>query len=117
MRARALLEELDELEERRDRDEERNESSTGNDVISKLGLRVVYEDTEIVVVTAPNESELREIILKLLRERPMTVKELHSILAGIASEDKIRKSLMKLAENGYVSMDEDGRYRLIGFVY
>jgi len=83
-------------------------------VVGKLGLRVVYEDPEILVVTAPNEDELRNIILNLLREKPMSVKEIHSILAGIASEDKIRKSLMRLAEEGMVMMDEDGRYRLLG---
>ncbi len=86
----------------------------GMEVIEKLGLRKVYEDPEVVVVTAPNEDQLKEIILNLLREKPMTVKELHSILAGIASEDKIRKSLVRLAEKGLVSVDEDGRYHLVG---
>ncbi len=88
----------------------------GEGVVGKLGLRVVYEDPEILVVTAPNEDELRNIILNLLREKPMSVKEIHSILAGIASEDKIRKSLMRLAEEGMVMMDEDGRYRLLGLL-
>jgi len=86
----------------------------GHEIIEKLGLRKVYEDPEIIVVTAPNEDQLKEIILRLLRERPMTVKELHSILAGIASEDKIRKSLIRLSEMGLVSIDEDGRYHLVG---
>ncbi|HDI02205.1 MAG TPA: hypothetical protein ENF93_01015 [Ignisphaera sp.] len=78
-------------------------------------MKVVYEDPEILVVTAPNEDELRNIILNLLREKPMSVKEIHSILAGIASEDKIRRSLMRLAEEGVVTMDEEGRYKLLGF--
>jgi len=92
------------------------EENNGEGVVGKLGLRVVYEDPEILVVTAPNEDELRNIILNLLREKPMSVKEIHSILAGIASEDKIRKSLMRLAEEGVVMMDEDGRYRLLGLL-
>jgi len=79
------------------------------EVVERLGLKVVY------VVTAPNEDELRNIILNLLREKPMSVKEIHSILAGIASEDKIRRSLMRLAEEGVVTMDEEGRYKLLGF--
>jgi len=88
----------------------------GEGVVSKLGLRVVYEDPEVLVVTAPNEDELRNIILNLLREKPMTVKEIHAILAGIASEDKIRRSLLRLSEEGMVVLDEDGRYRLLGFL-
>jgi len=85
-------------------------------VVNKLGLRVVYEDPEVLVVTAPNEAELRNIILNLLREKPMSVKEIHAILAGIASEDKIRRSLLRLSEEGIVVLDEDGRYRLLGFL-
>ncbi|HIP56744.1 MAG TPA: hypothetical protein EYH02_01545 [Ignisphaera aggregans] len=85
-------------------------------VVNKLGLRVVYEDPEVLVVTAPNEDELRNIILNLLREKPMSVKEIHAILAGIASEDKIRRSLLRLSEEGIVVLDEDGRYRLLGFL-
>jgi len=88
----------------------------GEGVVSKLGLRVVYEDPEVLVVTAPNEDELRNIILNLLREKPMSVKEIHAILAGIASEDKIRRSLLRLSEEGIVVLDEDGRYRLLGFL-
>ena len=103
---------------REDLDEEGIElappTPTGAEVIEKLGLRKVYEDPEVIVVTAPNEEQLKEIILNLIRERPMTVKEIHAILAGIASEDKIRKSLMRLAERGLVTMDEDGRYHPVG---
>ncbi|RLG77184.1 MAG: hypothetical protein DRO12_02925 [Thermoprotei archaeon] len=85
-----------------------------SDVVEKLGLKVVYEDPEILVVTAPNEYELREIILDLLKEKPMSVKEIHSVLSGIASEDKIRRAIMKLSEAGKVIADEDGRYRVLG---
>ena len=108
----SLVNVMSELPPMESRSTEVEESS--RDVIQKLGLRVVYEDPEIIVVTAPNEDELREIIKNLLRTRPMNVKELHSILAGIASEDKIRKSLMRLAEEGIVAVDEEGRYRLLG---
>ncbi|ABM81058.1 helix-turn-helix domain-containing protein [Hyperthermus butylicus] len=73
-------------------------------------LHKLYEDDEVVVVVAPNEDQLREIILRLLREKPMTVRELHSILSGLASEDKIRYALNKLVEEGIVGSDEEGRY-------
>ncbi|MEM4784853.1 MAG: hypothetical protein QXN88_04395, partial [Sulfolobales archaeon] len=58
--------------------------------LRKLKLRVVYEDADVLVVTAPNEDELVKILLDLLKDKPMSVKELHTILSGLASEDKIR---------------------------
>jgi len=79
-----------------------------------LKLKVLYEDTEIVVAMAPNESELRNIVLDMLKSEPKTIKDIHSKLAGIASEDKIRRCLMRLVSEGIVVVDEEGRYSLIG---
>ncbi len=73
-------------------------------------LKKLYEDDEVVVLVAPNEYQLREIILNLLREQPRTVRELHEILSGLASEDKIRYALNKLIEEGLVEGDDEGRY-------
>jgi len=73
-------------------------------------LKKLYEDDDVVVVVAPNEDQLREIILNLLAERPMTVRELHEKLSGLASEDKIRYALNKLMEEGMVEGDNEGRY-------
>jgi hypothetical protein len=77
-------------------------------------LKVIYSDKEVVVMTAPNEDELKQILLDLLNERPMSLKELHSMLSGIASEDKIRRALADLAEKGNVMLLEDGRYAKLG---
>ncbi len=79
-----------------------------------LGLRIIYEDPEILVITAPNEDELREIVLNMLRTGPKTLKEMHSKLAGIASEDKIRRCLIRMMDEGIVIIDDEGRYRLLG---
>jgi DNA-binding transcriptional ArsR family regulator len=90
-----------------------NSNSPGSEVYvynKNIVLKKLYEDDEVVVVVAPNEDQLREIILRLLRERPMTVRELHEILSGLASEDKIRYALNKLVEEGIVESDEEGRY-------
>jgi len=76
-------------------------------------LQKLYEDDELIVVVAPNEDQLRDIIVKLLREKPLTVKELHSILSGLASEDKIRHALSQLMEEGLVYSDKEGRYFLV----
>jgi fructose-1-phosphate kinase PfkB-like protein len=81
---------------------------------SNVTLKVLYEDPDIVVVTAPNEDELREIVLDMLKESPKTLKDMHSRLAGIASEDKIRRCLVRLMDEGIVVVDDDGKYKLLG---
>ena len=86
---------------------------TGDDVFvynKDIVLKKLYEDDEVVVLVAPIEYQLREIILNLLREQPRTVRELHEILSGLASEDKIRYALNKLIEEGLVEGDDEGRY-------
>ncbi|MCY0859518.1 MAG: hypothetical protein OWQ54_03725 [Sulfolobaceae archaeon] len=85
----------------------------GSDLVEKR-LRVIYSDKDVVVVTAPNEDELKQIILDLLNDKPMNLKELHNVLSGIASEDKIRKALSDLAEKGIIMLLEDGRYAKLG---
>lgn len=90
---------------------EKEESSTSK-IESKL--KVLYSDKEVIVMTAPNEEELKQILLDLLSEKPMNLKELHSYLSGIASEDKIRKALSDLAEKNLVTMLDDGRYAKLG---
>ncbi len=82
---------------------------------NKIRLRRLYEDDEIVLMTAPNEDELRDIILELLRERPMNLREIHTILSGLASEDKIRKALNTLLNNRAIAMNSDGRYIALAY--
>ncbi len=83
--------------------------------INKIRLRKLYEDDDVVLMTAPNEDELRTIILDLLREKPMNLREIHTILSGLASEDKIRKALITLTEEGLVTLNDDGRYTVLGY--
>jgi len=79
-------------------------------------LRVVYEDPEVIVYTAPNEEELKEILLNLLRRyEKMNIRELHSFLSGLASEDKIRYALNELMKENKVIVDRQGYYYLAEF--
>jgi SOS response regulatory protein OraA/RecX len=94
------------------RKRKKKESDETEDVENKL--KVVYSDKDVVVMTAPNEEELKQILLDLLSEKPMNLKELHSKLSGIASEDKIRRALASLTEKGQVTLLEDGRYAKLG---
>jgi len=78
-------------------------------------LEVVYEDDEVTVVIAPEEDELKKVIIDLLREKPMDVKEIHSILTNLASDEKIRKALYELAEEGKVIEDrKTKKFILVG---
>ncbi len=94
-------------------EKEVNDMSEGG-LGSKVKLRVVYEDPDVVVMMAPNEEELRNILLELLKEKPMNLKELHEVLSGIASEDKIRRALSVLLEQGRILSLPDGKYKVLG---
>ncbi|AHC52330.1 hypothetical protein [Sulfolobus acidocaldarius] len=76
-------------------------------------LEVVYDDDDLTVVIAPEEDELKQVILDLLKEKPMDVKEIHSILTNLASDEKIRKALYELAEEGKVVEDKKTRKFMI----
>jgi len=81
--------------------------------IKKVQLKILHEDDDIVLMTAPNEDQLMYIIKDLISEKPMNLREIHLILSGIASEDKIRKALTSLLDNGLAVMGEDGRYSAV----
>ncbi|MEB3844955.1 MAG: ArsR family transcriptional regulator [Desulfurococcales archaeon] len=81
-------------------------------------LKVVYEDPEIIVYTAPTEEELKEILLDLLEKHErMSIRDLHQFLSGLASEDKIRYALSRLMEENLVAVDKDGYYYIAPAVY
>ncbi|MCE4600074.1 MAG: ArsR family transcriptional regulator [Desulfurococcales archaeon] len=74
-------------------------------------LTVIYQDDDIVVYTAPNEDELKDILLDLLRKHQrMNIRELHGHLSGLASEDKIRMALNDLLKDNKVVVDRNGYF-------
>ena len=80
----------------------------------KINLKMVYDDDEVTVFIAPDEKETEEIIKKMLAERAMTVNEIHEALSNLASDDRIRRILRKLMEEGKIEMDKrTKRFRLI----
>ncbi len=81
-----------------------------------ISLSILYEDMDLVVMTAPNEDELRDILLRLLKDGPQTIRQLHSYLSGLASEDKIRRALNTLIEERKVDYDKQGRYFLAEYI-
>jgi len=76
----------------------------------KVRLKILHEDDDIVLMTAPNEEQLVDIIRELISEKPMNLREIHLILSGIASEDKIRRALAILIDRGVAVVGDDGRY-------
>ncbi|ABU81210.1 hypothetical protein [Ignicoccus hospitalis] len=76
-------------------------------------LEKIYEDEEIEVFAAPDDSELEKLLLEILKEKPMKFKELKEVFSATAGEDRLRRSLMKLLEEGRIRELEDGTYTAI----
>lgn len=73
-------------------------------------LEKIYEDEEIEVFAAPDDVELEQLLLNILKEKPMKFKELKEVFSATAGEDRLRRSLMKLLEEGRIRELEDGTY-------
>jgi len=76
----------------------------------RVRLKILHEDDDIVLMTAPNEDQLVVIIKELISIKPLNLREIHAILSGIASEDKIRRALNNLLESGDAYINSEGRY-------
>lgn len=77
-----------------------------------LDLKVLYEDEELVVMKAPTDEELAELVYKFIRSkgRPVTWKELREAFSGIAGEDRLRRALSRLKMRGDIVELRGGRY-------
>jgi len=69
-------------------------------------LPKVYEDEDVEVVIAPSEDEVREYILEMLKEGPKDIKEIHSVLYNLASDERIRRILYDLKYKGVIEEDK-----------
>lgn len=60
--------------------------------------KIVYEDEDIVVVLAPRDEELPDLVLDAIKKkgRPMFFDELVREFSGIAGEDRLRKAVNHL---------------------
>jgi len=76
----------------------------------RVRLKILHEDDDIVLMTAPNEDQLATIIKELISIKPLNLREIHAVLSGIASEDKIRRALNNLLESGDAYITSEGRY-------
>ncbi len=79
-------------------------------------LKVVYEDEDVVVMRAPDDSELEKLVIKIIKKkgRPVTWGELRKELSGLAGEDRLRKVLVSLIERDEVIEMIDGTFGLRG---
>ena len=79
-------------------------------------LKVVYEDEDVVVMRAPDDSELEKLVIKIIKKkgRPVTWGELRKELSGLAGEDRLRKVLVNLIEKDEVIEMIDGTFGLRG---
>lgn len=62
------------------------------EVINKL--EKIYEDDEIVLLAAPDDIELEQLILNILQEKRMKFKELKEVFSATAGEDRLRRALL-----------------------
>ena len=79
-------------------------------------LKVVYEDEDVVVMRAPDDSELEKLVIKIIKKkgRPVTWGELRKELSGLAGEDRLRKVLVSLIERDELIEMIDGTFGLRG---
>jgi len=77
-----------------------------------LDLKVLYEDEELIVMKAPTDEELIELVYKFIRSkgRPVTWKELREAFSGTAGEDRLRRALSRLRQQGLLIELRGGRY-------
>jgi len=73
-------------------------------------LEKLYEDDEIVVLAAPDDSELEKLILNILKEKRMKFKELKEAFSATAGEDRLRRAILKLMEEHRIKELPDGSY-------
>lgn len=93
--------------------EKRREGKSRKEEGSK---NVVYEDEDIVVMRAPDDEELIDLVKKKIAEngKPISWKELRTYFSGLAGEDRLRKVLIKLIENDEIIEMPDGTFALPG---
>ena len=80
--------------------------------MSEMDLELIYEDEELVVMKAPTDEELVELVYNYIRSkgRPVTWKELREAFSGTAGEDRLRRALSRLRREGLVVELRGGRY-------
>ncbi|MEM0297607.1 MAG: hypothetical protein QXU35_07580 [Zestosphaera sp.] len=76
--------------------------------------KIIYEDEEILVMRAPSDEELEEMIVTIIgsKGRPLAWKELRKELSGLVGEDRLRKALLKLIDRDIVVEMIDGTFGL-----
>jgi len=81
-----------------------------------MQLRKVYEDGEIEIYRSLDDEELAEEIIEVIRQagRPLTWRELKRRFSTIAGEDRLKRVLRKLIEEGRIVEMPDGAFGLPG---
>jgi len=83
---------------------------------SKNDLKVIYEDDDVIVMQAPDDKSLENLVLSIINRkgRPVSWKELRRELSGLAGEDRLRKVLISLIERDVVVEMIDGSFGIKG---
>lgn len=94
--------------------EEKKKGGRGKKAVDEKN--VIYEDEDIIVMRAPDDEELIELVKKKIAEngKPVSWKELRAYFSGLAGEDRLRKVLIRLIENDEIIEMPDGTFALPG---
>ncbi len=67
-----------------------------------MDLKVLYEDEDVVVEMGPHDDEIPELIMDLFKKRkkPLTWQELRQHFSAIIGEDRLRRALRQLVNDG-----------------
>ncbi len=76
----------------------------------------IYEDRDVVVMVAPRDTEIGELIVEAIEEKgyPMAFDELRLEFSGVVGEDRLRRALNKLINSGILIEFPDGSFGLPG---
>jgi len=75
-----------------------------------LEPKVIYEDEDVIVMTGPHDNEIPELIMKLFKKekRPLTWRQLREHFSGSVGEDRLRRALRQLVNEGrLVRLDQN----------
>lgn len=78
--------------------------------------RIIYEDKDIIVETAPRLHEIPDLVYNYILEKkkPVSFREIQREFSGIVGEDRLRSAVSHLLALGKIIEHSDGRLSVPG---
>ena len=67
-----------------------------------MKLKVLYEDEDVIVEMGPHDNEIPELVMDLFKKekKPLTWQKLREHFSAVIGEDRLRRALRKLINEG-----------------